>query len=1401
MKTHTFLCISQMVLLLFFLSVPFVFLAQSLSVNNPSYLQGTVTDFNNGNVIANVTVTAVGTATFFTETAANGTYNLMVDEDTYDLYFELIGLQTVIVADTFAAAGVTTTISISTSEMPYPVPWVFVDPNEEDTEIMITWSDPEGPYELIYEDGNAEDFFQWAQTGAGVAVRFTPNGYPATVEGGRIFVGDGSFPAGADFLGEEFSIGVLDDDGTDGLPGTVLDSIAVTVNNYYWVEFEGLDVTFEEGDFYLVMWQLETPPQAAPIGVDTDIPTVYRSYVAQNGFTWSASLYQDFMIRATINGPNSNVMMKPGKPAIKESADDRNVDKYRLIWIDGFDPDAGEGPEDGNWHHRTWRTLNYYNYSQWGSSPPGFYAWGVKVLYDSGDTSVWTYSNIVAHLLDNEVTISIHLSNDSAPGNVDILMVGKNYPYQEFQGVATLLEGDSIAEMQLDSAIDGLYDLYVSSPGFEDYVITDVEILTDSVVAVEMQEMAFPARNLFVDSLTSVAIWDPAMITQLPLEDFEDEEFPPQGWETRNGDRIGWFRSINGSGGHFTIPPGDGFYAVDNDPVYNEDSPQQFLILPPMDLRQSNNYTLYFDHFNLATVESLTTLEYSNNAGVTWEVYRNFNYPVSSWTAIQIDLSPLSGPNGLEDVWFAFNSADGLLGGTGWAIDNVSVIADPASPINYYVYLDDAFVGETSADITTYTFPDLLYGQTYKATVKAQYSSGLSEPIDYYWTSGYLYPPRELGNTYLTNSDQVPLYWLPPMIIDSIREKAHRIHPRFSIENNDTIYGHVPDNLIGFKVYQDEQWIADVDYNGEGVNDTIQFITASLDPACYAYTVSAIYDLTAFGFLGEEGESMLEGPDTVCVVWGNELPFIEEWDEGGFSINGWRLDGDGWVISNETGDPEPSAEFRAEMIIEDSAYCSILTSNPLLADQLFAGDIFLDFNIKLDNINATGEEMMVVEITNDAGKTWHQLTEIRNHNGIGFEDGDHHININNYAMGKTFHLRFKAKGENPSNITSWFIDNINVYRLCAPPKDLKGEYVWNANDWGAEICWNAPELPVGCNNWIFWDNAVYAGGVGTLSGGTHYWAQRWDAGQLKDWWGVDWSDLSIGKVAVFMNDELFNDMIIKIWSGSNAQLLLYEQEVVEDPASGEWVEIVLDEAVDFDVDEELWIGYSIYQIPGGSFPVGYDEGPAISGYGDMISTNGGISWDPLSAFGIDNNILIHASSANELASKPPINNFNVYRQEIGFDDEYLFYDTLNYIEGQIYYCYQDFAPAVSDDQTYNYKVTTNWAVETDTCESVPALSIPMTEDYVTVLVTTVEDSEIAEVKLYPNPATNNLNISSTNPIRQITVFNYVGQVVFNQELDGEKTVALNTASYESGIYVLRIDTGSELINRRVVITK
>ncbi len=79
--------------------------------------------------------------------------------------------------------------------------------------------------------------------------------------------------------------------------------------NTGWVEIYGFNVAIEEGDFFVSMVQGDVPPNTAGIGIDEEIPTTYRSYSKPVEQSWSVSVYQDFMIRAIVDGPQGHLTM------------------------------------------------------------------------------------------------------------------------------------------------------------------------------------------------------------------------------------------------------------------------------------------------------------------------------------------------------------------------------------------------------------------------------------------------------------------------------------------------------------------------------------------------------------------------------------------------------------------------------------------------------------------------------------------------------------------------------------------------------------------------------------------------------------------------------------------------------------------------------------------------------------------------------------------------------------------------------------------------------------------------------------------------------------------------------------------------------------------------------------
>jgi hypothetical protein len=123
-----------------------------------------------------------------------------------------------------------------------------------------------------------------------------------------------------------------------------------------------------------------------------------------------------------------------------------------------------------------------------------------------------------------------------------------------------------------------------------------------------------------------------------------------------------------------------------------------------------------------------------------------------------------------------------------------------------------------------------------------------------------------------------------------------------------------------------------------------------------------------------------------------------------------------------------------------------------------------------------------------------------------------------------------------------------------------------------------------------------------------------------------------------------------------------------------------------------------------------------------------------------------------------------------------------------------------DIATYCYKVTAVYQSETDECESDFALTPEEDADYVCVYVTGIDNPLAAETVVYPNPARDQVTISSSEEMTRITIVNYVGQLIDNRELNQNKVV-LNTTNYESGIYIVRIETESGIVTKRFAVAR
>lgn len=181
------------------------------------------------------------------------------------------------------------------------------------------------------------------------------------------------------------------------------------------------------------------------------------------------------------------------------------------------------------------------------------------------------------------------------------------------------------------------------------------------------------------------------------------------------------------------------------------------------------------------------------------------------------------------------------------------------------------------------------------------------------------------------------------------------------------------------------------------------------------------------------------------------------------------------------------------------------------------------------------------------------------------------------------------------------------YLNLTPPENLSASM--SNND--VFLQWDAPQS--GSGQWIQWDAGVNNGnGVGLTAGGTFFVASHWYPADL-----VSYDGLTISKISFFPNGDPVATYNLYIWTGANAT-----NQVISQPTGtiyvDQWNEVTLTSPVIIDASMEYWFGYSVTHS-GGSYPAGCDDGPAVSGKGDMISLDGN-TWEPMgSTYGLDYN--------------------------------------------------------------------------------------------------------------------------------------------------------------------------------------
>ncbi len=398
-------------------------------------------------------------------------------------------------------------------------------------------------------------------------------------------------------------------------------------------------------------------------------------------------------------------------------------------------------------------------------------------------------------------------------------------------------------------------------------------------------------------------------------------------------------------------------------------------------------------------------------------------------------------------------------------------------------------------------------------------------------------------------------------------------------------------------------------------------------------------------------------------------------------------------------------------------------------------------------------------------------------------------------------LSFSAFLQNEIIIHENHISNFNKEALTKsplnPPTNLTGYMVGD----DLVLFWDSPTGGSGNGEWIHWDTGENNGnGIGLAGGDYFYVASRWTPSELAPFDGM-----SVTQMSFFPNGDVGASYTLKIWIGENAGIEVMSQEV-SSYTIDEFNIINLDNPVTIDASIEYWFGYKVFNN-WGFFPAGCDDGPAIQEYGDMISMDG-TNWVGMSgAFGLDYNwnIAIYIdylknTSPPQAISKPvlPVSGGTFMASETTTSKTQMFNpssakDLLGYnvhINGDsvVFTIEPTYTIENIGNGTHEFCVTAVYDEGESECSN----------EWIIYLWTNINENQISNIQIFPNPASDIINIKSDLKIHKVEVYNYSGQIIRNEKANS-KFYQINTSQFEAGIYFLRIETEEGVVSERVVV--
>ena len=185
-------------------------------------------------------------------------------------------------------------------------------------------------------------------------------------------------------------------------------------------------------------------------------------------------------------------------------------------------------------------------------------------------------------------------------------------------------------------------------------------------------------------------------------------------------------------------------------------------------------------------------------------------------------------------------------------------------PDYYSITLDGSFVDTTSA--LSYQLEGLVSGQTYRAGIQPVYSSCISDTAFADFTYYPLFPPENLAG--YEENDTLYLSWSPPS---------------GNWTGKTTNY---PDALAGYRLFYSSRDSETKSSEMDDPSDTT-LVLHRLGCDSTVITITAVYDISSYGYPGESIESGTCGPLVFNAYAPVSGELIEDWSSMDFFTHCW----------------------------------------------------------------------------------------------------------------------------------------------------------------------------------------------------------------------------------------------------------------------------------------------------------------------------------------------------------------------------------------------------------------------------------------------------------------------------------------------------------------------------------